>query len=366
MYCRACENDIDDAAPFCPVCGADPLLGEPWATTLGLTSEQSAPDMPNPGDPQHWSDDDLVVPTLWSAYLVQSAELHAAMLYMRNNRMTWLGRRLRRRSLRRQWSEAYDLAASASDAFRALSLELMNRCAAVGMSPEDFIERYPQLGWACFREYICYGYADTAAELYDAFIRRTYLRIARLGGEMPDSWTPEDEAYRVAYNALLFAPAPGDGVSRMDGMENIESGLDSPEGTLQFALTPAAWRHWGDVVIAPSSMVLVFTQTNLTGADLWDSAGPSETLQQEARAHAANLEAKYDTPVAWEAVQVDGRPAVTCDLRHVWHDGELLVQRYLWVYAPDCIYFLRGWAPAAAPEYVDAVSAAIEGFEVAA
>ena len=366
MTCRACDAQIDEAAPFCPLCGADPLLGEPWSTTLGLASDQCVPDMPCLDELEQWSDEALVLPTLWSAYLIQSAELRASGLHARANRMSWLGRRLRRRKLRRQAHEAYDVAAHASAAFRAIGLELMHRCRGAGMSPDDFIERYPQLGWACFREFVCYGYADTQAEIYDAFCRRIYLRIARLGGELPGSWAPEDATYRIAYNALLFAPAPGDGVSRMEGMESVESGPDSSEGTLQFALTPAAWRHWGDVVIAPSSMVLVFTQTNLAGAELWGDEGASETLRQEAQTHAAYLEEKYNTPVTWNAVQVAGRPAVTCDLSHIWYDGELLEQRYLWVYAPECVYFLRGWAPAAAPEYVRAVSDALEGFEVAA
>lgn len=367
MICRGvCQSEIDDAAPFCPICGADPLLGEPWAKTLGLDAGQDAPDMPEPEDLERWSSERLVLPILWSAYLVQSAEAHGVELWVRGNRMTWLGRRFRVRKLRREGSEAYEFVASAAAAFRALGSEAMSRCARAGGSPDDFAERYPQLAWACFREYACYGYADTQAELYDAFLRRINLRLARVGGDLTESWTPEDEAYRIRYNSLLFAPAPGDGVSRMEGMENVDSGPDSPDGMLQLALTPAAWRHWGDVVIAPSSMVLVFEQTSLLDVGLRETAGADEVLSNEARRRAATLEDKYDAPVTWQTLEVTNMPAVACDLQHEWHDGGLLMQRYLWVYAPECVYFLRGWAPAAAPEYVRAVSAALEGFEVAA
>jgi len=170
------------------LCGADPLLGEAWSTTLGLVSEQCAPAIPGLDELEQWSDEGLVLPVLWSAYLIQNAELRAAELYARVNGMTRLGRRLGKRKLQRHGDEAYELAASAIAAFKTLGVELMNRCAAAGMSPDDFVERYPQLGWACFREFVCYGYADTQAELYDAFCRRIYLRIARLGGELLGSW----------------------------------------------------------------------------------------------------------------------------------------------------------------------------------
>ena len=365
MTCRGCENEIDDAAAFCPLCGADPLLGDPWPTTLGLPAEQPMPRLPEADELEQWSDEELAVPALWYAYAIQAAESLGVEVYARESRMTWLGRRLRARQLRRRMDEAHELAASATCAFRAVGLEIMDRCRAAGMSPEDFIDRYPRLGWACFGEFVCYGHAVTAAELHDTFTRRIYLRIARLGGDLPRSWAPEDAAYRVAYNGLLLTPFPGDGAARMPGMENVLSGPDCLEGTLQVTLTPAAWRCWDDELLAPAAMVLVFEQANPLGEFAWDADGPSESLLDAARGQAARIEARHGVPVTWDTLRVTGLPAASCDFSLMWEE-ELLVQRYVWVYSPEHVYFLEGLAPAAAPEYVEAVRAAIAGFEVAA
>ena len=70
MICRACEAQIDEAAPFCPLCGADALLGGPWATTLGLAEGELPVQVPHAGRLSECSDEDLVLPILWDAFVI--------------------------------------------------------------------------------------------------------------------------------------------------------------------------------------------------------------------------------------------------------------------------------------------------------
>jgi len=36
MNCQRCSIPVATTAPFCPVCGADPVIGADWLTTSAL------------------------------------------------------------------------------------------------------------------------------------------------------------------------------------------------------------------------------------------------------------------------------------------------------------------------------------------
>jgi len=365
MICRACEVQINEAAPFCPLCGADALLGEPWATTLGLAEGELPVQVPHAGKLSECSDEDLVLPILWDAFVIHCAEKRGLEMMLQAHETSWLGVRMQGRELRRQSAEVQALTEGAARRFRWLGSELMERCIEAGMTAAEFAERYPQAAWACLGEYACYGQAESQAAARDAFARRLPVLLARLGGEARESWTPEDEEYCVTFNSLLLRPFPGDGAVQMPGMENVDSGPDCWEGTLKVALSPAVWRFWDDFALAPSAWLLVYEQASLFGAPAWDAEGPGAALLDAVRFHAARLEKTHGVPVKWDTLQVAGLPAASLDFTHPWGE-RILVQRYVWVCAPQRVYLLRGLAPANAPEYVAAVRAAIADFEVAA
>ena len=359
MICRACEGEIDEAAAFCPRCGADPLLGDPWPETLGLDDERRAalPGLDELGDCPL---DDLVLPVLLSAHALQACEGLAAGVAADARRGTWPLRARRQRQAGADWQELEASVSPRVQLFQTLAFALLERCQEQ-MSQAEFEARYPQLAWACLHEYASYLDLRSEAEARDVFTRRTKLGLARWGVELTERWAPEDERFQLAYNALLLTPFPGDGVVQMPGMERMQSGPDCYEGILQVALTPALWRFWGDGALAPSALLLVYQQANPLGAVVWDEAGTSATLGEVAECQAARLEGIHGVEVERNILQLGGLPAVSCELRHPW-EGGLLVQRYVWVYAGAQVYFLRGLTPAAAPEYVVAVHAAIAGF----
>jgi hypothetical protein len=364
MICRACEGETDEAAAFCPLCGADVLLGEPWATTLGLAEEELPVRVPHAGELSECSDEELVLPILWDAFVIHCAERRGLEMMLQAHETSWLGVRLQGRETRRQSDEVQALMEGAARRLRWLGSELMGRCIEADLTAAEFAERYPQAAWACLGEYACYGQVESPAAARDAFARRLPVLLARLGGETRQSWAPEDEEYRLTFNGLLLTPFPGDGAAQMPGMDNIGSGPDCWEGTLKVALSPAVWRFWDDFSLAPSAWLLVYEQASLFGAPAWDGQGPDAALLDAVRFHAARLEKTHGVAVKWDTLQVTGLPAASLDFTHPWGE-RILVQRYVWVCAPQRVYLLRGVVSANAPEYVAAVRAAIAGFEVA-
>jgi len=360
MTCRACEGQIDEAAAFCPLCGADLLLGEPWAATLE-GEESGVPGLPHDGRLEECSVDELSAFLLSAARDLQEIEAFGAALVLELERIGEAEPDSRAQELRAAFEETIARAEVLAYWFRLPVREVVERFSSE-MTRQEFSERHPQLAWAALREYACYVDLHSPAEAHDVYVRRVWHHLARRGRTQVATWAPDDKRFRLTFNALLLEALPGDGAVDMPGMELINSGPDCMEGMLQVTLTPAIWRYWHDTALAPPAHVFVYTQANPLGRPAWDADGPSPALVNVARAEAARLEENHGVEVTWSTLRVAQYPAVSWDFRHPW-GMRLLVQRYVRVYTPERVFFLRGYAYAEAPEYVAAVREAIASFE---
>jgi hypothetical protein len=355
MTCTACEREIDERAVFCPLCGADPMCGEPWVSTLGGANGEMGSLMPDFSQIRGMSPEELVLPILHRAYLLSQTENVLAAMSLALLGEDHASERITPRRVLRLMD--YQFACAEMAARALLSYYNANDAWFFGYD-------HPHVRWALEKagEFECYTHAHDSAQLRDLLQRRVRTKMARLGGVLPETWEPEDESFRITYNGLLLGPLPGDRAASMLGMENVETGPDCTSGELRLTLVPAVWRAWGDEALAAPAMTFVYEQSPQVGMDLRsDSRTREDQLESVAQEHADLLAEKWETDVTWETMTYPGSSTVECCLRHDWRDGEI-VQRHRWLYLPGRTYFLRCFSPVDAPAYIDAVEGALDGF----
>jgi hypothetical protein len=79
MNCQRCTIPVPTTAPFCPVCGADPVIGADWlATSALLVDPQGHVVLPQSDRPDSASMFELVTELLYHATGIAAAEAMAA------------------------------------------------------------------------------------------------------------------------------------------------------------------------------------------------------------------------------------------------------------------------------------------------
>ena len=350
MICRACQGEIDESAAFCPLCGADPLLGDPWLETIEAEGPQEPLSYAGQ-DAEGDSAEKLMLPVLRSAYAVYSAEAAGADILSGAMTSRPSGARV----------ELARLQGFATERIRELQLacQLLANQAMNEMTADEFNARYPQLAWLWQGEYAAYLDVGSQSEAEETFFGRIRTRMGRLGTFVPASWVTESGA-SINYNGLLFSPFPGDAAVYQRGMEDMDLGPEHWPGRMEVTLAPAAWRHWADFQMAPNALVLVYENKSTLGNDLWGAEGPREALLGFARAEAQRLEKRHGVEVAWQTRLVANLPLVQVDFQSSWVDTSL-VQRYVWVYVGDNVVLLRAVADSTGSEYREAVMDAVAG-----
>ena len=271
---------------------------------------------------------------------------------------------------------------------------LLERCQAEELPVEEFGLRFADLASYAWLDFRADADANTPATVREVLMRHVQGRLARLGADLPVSWEPQDEAFSLAFNGLVFEAVPATALRWVYwplGSDDLLGGPDSPDGTLVVALVPTVWRHWFDLALAPGAFVFVYEQADPSaGLDL----APDETAAGAAGAqldrlcpgYAAAMRDRYCGPVDVRVTTVGGRPAVraTAWLKRgpdgpdgaafdpeTESDPELLkdaqVMEHVWVHLGTRIWHLQAWAPAWwAPQYLRTMREVIDSFECAA
>ena len=368
LKCATCGADVDVRAPFCRVCGAEPLLGDPWPETVKLPRDaEGTATFPQGDELRAVTGEELLTAlTLHAWYVTMSEETAVRLCVEKVPRLNVIARRSHKRRTAAGLEQTRDVLDGAVAALRATFEELLRRAGEdPGIeTPEDFVERFPLCDWVN-DEFLCYLQVGSAAEMGDVAQRRLALRLALHGVEQEEKWAPEGAAYELRFNGLLLTPAPPTAEWVRDAADRL-MGEGPVGGITEAVLLPAAWRRWNDDALAPASGVIVrVAQDELAAAGFEDPDWAGDR-RGACRSFAARLAELYEREVTLEPAEVGGRPAVRGTvLLDVGHEEPVRCE-HVFVHAGDHTYHVLGFAPLWAPEYADAVDGVVEGFAVAA
>lgn len=361
MICRTCQREIDEEAAFCPLCGADLVLGEPWETTLGIAVEDLGPLVPDPEQLEGMGYDELALPMLYRAHALSEAENVLASLCFTSLTDELVSEPPTTKRALRLMAVHFTVVERAAIALWLHVLAFL-RAYSETNDLDDLWESHPQVAWAIFTEFGGYYDIQDTEGLRDVIRRRMGIKAARLGGSLQRSWEEEDSSFQISFNGLLLSPFPGDGAAFMPGMENVETGADTRSGELRLSLVPTVWRYWDDEQLALPAMAFVYEQSPYVGMDLHSEApARRDQLEEIAQEQRAFLAEKWEVEVDCTVETRPGLSLVECRLRNDFERGEI-AQRHLWLYLPEHTFFLRCFGYLEAPEYINALEAALDGF----
>ena len=297
MTCRGCQRDIDDSAPFCSLCGSDPLLGEPWLETIGHTGEGE-----EPFATEDASDEEvlraLALSAFRCAHRLYEAEASVAQVLEEADMYD-------SDTSRAQLARVYELVLQNVEEFQTACDDIASS-ASQRVPPEGFSERFPQIAWLWEGEYAPYLQARSPMEAADYLVRRARRRLGLLGGSAAAVWASPGGGYSIPYNANLLTTLPGEVGAFMPGMENIPTGPYCEFGRLEVALVPAAWRFWADFTSAPNAFALAYVDGDWPDFPLWGEDGPTEDFLYSARMRTLALERRFGVEVECDVSLVDG------------------------------------------------------------
>ena len=374
MICQRCHTPVHIVAPFCPTCGADPVLGADWLATSPLSVDEQGRAILSAADGrlEDVSLSDLLTVLTYHANRIAHAERASVETVMawkadsaedenrRGLRAQAKAAKQRDAAFREASEAAFSLIAEYAPALSATAEAIVDNVNQK-LTIEEFRTEHVEAAWV-LDEYGAYVQSRTEAELRDVVQRRTTIHLSRRGFTDVTSFGARQQGFAMAYDQVALTPLPPQAVQAREFIAGRIGGYEGSFGELALALVPAAWRFFEDSAMAPSAIVAVFVQQNpLAGiaADDPDWAGD----RAGARAHYAEWLGGDDA----DAGTV--RPATICGLpavRSQWMEpigkGVNKLIDLVWVKGPQATYHVAAWAPDQSHELVRAVHAALASF----
>ena len=369
MNCQRCSKPISTTAPFCPVCGADPVIGADWLTTSALLVDANGEvALPHRRPHDATSMFELVTELLYHATGIAAAEAMAAEAVVCRRQASESGAaggdvadgRLDD-TFERATEAAYARLAACRLGFLAVADPISDRL-SVGNPPFDEFEReYSPAVWA-FTEYAAYLDLMSQPHLRDVFQRRTFVLLSRRGFTDETTFAAGDGSFALTYDRLALVPVPaGDGIARR-WLTERHRGPEGSFGELALALVPSAWRSWFDQDLAPWAGLVVFVKPDpLAGIACDDPDWEGERAGACAH-YAAWLNEPGEKVEDVRPATICGLPAVRCQLTQVDDDGAGYLVDHAWVKGPRHLYYVFTWARDQRHELVQAVHGAFAGF----
>ena len=369
MNCQRCSIPVATTAPFCPVCGADPVIGADWLTTSALLVDANGEvALPHRRPHDSTSMFELVTELLYHATGIAAAEAMAAEAVARRRQAREPGAaggdvadgRLDD-TFERATEAAYARLAACRLGFLAVADPISDRL-SVGNPPFDEFEReYSPAVWA-FTEYGAYLDLMSKPHLRDVFHRRTFVLLSRRGFTDETTFAAGDGSFALTYDRLALVPVPaGDGIARR-WLTERHRGPEGSFGELALALVPSAWRSWLDQDLAPWAGLVVFVKPDpLAGIACDDPDWEGERAGACAH-YAAWLSEPGEKVEDVRPATICGLPAVRCQLTVCGEQGEEYLVDHAWVRGAQHLYYVFAWAPDQRHELVRAVHGAFAGF----
>ena len=368
LTCATCGAVVDVEAPFCRLCGAEPLLGESWPKTIRLACGAEGQLAYLEGDDLRAApeEDVLTALTLHAWAVCMSEESAARRFFSRAPRLNLVARRRHRKELEAEAAGVRATMDGAVPAMRATFEELLRRAHEeldLG-SEEEFVERYPLTRWVD-EHFGCYLRVGSEAELADVWRRRVVQRLAMHGLADERTLAPEDLGLTLRFNGFLLRPVEA-GAEWVLEMADAMMGERHATETTAAALLPLAWRRWEDETLAPVSGLIVRIADDPLAAAGIDDPDWAGDLQGACRAAANRLADLYEQPVEFSPVDVDGGLAVRGTILLEVDEGRTVRLDHVIVRAGVRTYHVFGFSPLWEKEFAEAVRTAVEGLSVAA
>ena len=374
MNCQRCQLHVHMNAPFCPVCGADPVVGADWlATSYLLVDAAGQPVLPNGGRVEGAAFHELVTMLVHQATLIAAAEGASAEAVARWQRggesdPTTCGLRAREAAEQRR-NEVFEAESGAAVARIAECLpqlhavaESLRESVSEGEPPAEVFEsQYAEATWV-FSEYCAYLGEPSEDELRDILRRRTMTLLSRRGLADFTTFAAPDGSFELTYDCVALVPLPDEATDARDWVRESFGGYEGSFGELALVLVPAAWRGWEDAAMAPWASLIVFVQADpLAGIACEDRDWEGDRAGACAH-YGAWLSGSDETVAAVKPATISGLPAVRHQAFNLIGDQTHVLVDIAWVRGPQHTYNIVAWAPDQRHELMRAVHAAFAGF----